>query len=441
MLIYATRITNRLGYTLNVVLRHILQLDFTITTDATIFANSEEPKFSYGTAPVGDAPHIHSCGLLFSTTIEEQNIKPTKLDDLPIIFPSYAKNALLPFDLFAATFYLVTRYEEYLPHHVDPHGRFIASESLAFRQHFLHIPIVDRWALMLYDRLKEAYPSLPPTRRRFEFVATIDIDAAYCYKHKGIFRTLMGLTKDTLIEPNKEATIERLKVLAGKERDPFDTFDYIIGLKKKYHKEKLLIFPLVSDYGQYDKPISYANKHFRDLVQHLGDYAKMGVHTSYNASQSPDTIKKETQRLSEILHRPIIRNRFHFLRLRLPQSYRFLTQEGILHDYTMGYADEPGFRSGTSTPYPFYDLEHDEESTLLIHPFCVMDTTLMKYKGLSPEQALEEYKKLIDETKAVNGTFCAIWHNQNICDTPAFIGWRKIYEEATIYALDQIKPS
>ena len=141
----------------------------------------------------------------------------------------------------------------------------------------------------------------------------------------------------------------------------------------------------------------------------------------------------ETQRLADILHRPIVRNRFHYLRIKLPQSYRFLSHEGILHDYSMGYAECPGYRAGTLTPYPFYDLERDEESPLIIHPFSVMDTTLIRHQKRTPEQSLEIYKNHIDQARAVGSSFNAIWHNQNICDTPEWEPWRNLFEKVLAY--------
>ena len=123
-------------------------------------------------------------------------------------------------------------------------------------------------------------------------------------------------------------------------------------------------------------------------------------------------------------------------RLQLPRSYRILQHAGLRHDYTMGYADAIGFRAGISVPYPFYDLERDMETELTIHPFCVMDTTMQKYLKLSPEEAVEAYRRLIADIKTVDGTFCCIIHNQNLCELFGWKGWRTVYEQM----LDLAKP-
>ena len=132
LLIHVPRLTNRLGYTLNAVFRHILRIDFQITADPDFFDAHNGPKMAYGMHKIGDAPFFRSCDLLFETSIEEQMVKPFPFQDTTAIFPVYNQASALPFDPFAAAFFCLSRYEEYLPHFNDVHGRFPATESLAF---------------------------------------------------------------------------------------------------------------------------------------------------------------------------------------------------------------------------------------------------------------------------------------------------------------------
>ena len=80
-----------------------------------------------------------------------------KWDDVPCFFKTGPKSAI-PYDIFAASFYLITRYEEYLPHVKDIHGRYTAEQSLAFKYRFLEKPVVDIWAYKLLEALKEKFP-------------------------------------------------------------------------------------------------------------------------------------------------------------------------------------------------------------------------------------------------------------------------------------------
>ena len=434
LLVHVPKLTNRLGYTLNVLLKHVLHIDFSITTSEEDFLRYVDAKFCYGPRRIGDSLFVKSCDLLTQTTITDQEPRPTCHDGQWRIFPVYGRDLDFDFDLLAATFYMVSRYEEYLPHREDEHGRFMAQDSLACQAGFNHIPVVDQWAIMLRNALSERYPDVDFPKRAYRFVQTVDIDAAWCYLHKGVFRTVTGFMRDAFWRRDWPEVRRRWRVITGRECDPFDTFDYIINHNERPHDTYLIFFSLLADYDQFDKPASYHNSHHRDLLQHIGDHAKMGIHPGYYSLENPHAADVEIHRLEEILHRPIVRSRYHFLRMRLPESYRTLVHAGIRHDYTMGYADTIGFRAGISTPYPFYDLERDMEGQLTVHPFCVMDTTMYKYLRLTPEEAMARYHRLIDDVRSVGGTFCCIVHNQNLGELFGWQGWREVYEDMIQYA-------
>lgn len=434
LLVHVSKLTNRLGYTLGVVLQNMLHLEFSITTDEVTYNAFNGPKMHYGSEPLNEGLFLQSSHLLMETIIESQELRYDEIDGLPIIFPVYNKQSILSFDILAATFYMVSRYEEYLPHHHDEHGRFCTQESLAYQRGFIKTAIVDRWALLLKKKLQEHYPDLRFGTRNYEFVQTIDIDAAYCYLHKGLFRSITGLLRDAFSRHDMEEVKRRIRVLRHKEDDPFDTFDFIIEQSHQYKNKRLIFFVLIGDYSMYDKPASHHNESFKELLKHLADHAKLGLHPTYNTIEEPERIEKEAKRLSNIVHRNVKRSRFHFLRMQLPQSYTNLIQQNIFNDYSMGFADTSGFRAGTCTSYPFYDLTHDQETSLIIHPFCTMDTTMHTHQKMSIEQAWAEYKQLIDETREVGGTFCAIWHNQNLCDLYGWDGWKELYLKVVDYA-------
>lgn len=431
LLIYVQRLTNRLGYSINVMMKHLLKTEFEITTSREAFDKHEGAKFGYCEDPVGDSLWLQPTSILFETSIQGQELHYHEYEGLPAIFPVYNRQSMLPFDVLAATFYMVSRYEEYLPHHTDVHGRFLAEESLAYQKGFLQTAIVDHWAIMLRNKILERYPDAEFGKRTFEFVQTVDIDSAFCYRNKGFFRTLIGLARDILQRKDFEAVAERFAVLTGKREDPYDTFEYLLDHKRS----KLIFFVHLGDYGTYDKPTSYLNENFRDLLNHLADHAKMGIHPSYDVLEHPNKVAEQTNRLHNIIHRDIKRSRFHFLRLSMPDSYRTLIEAEVLNDYSMGFAEEPGFRAGTCSTFPFFDLTDNHETQLWIHPFCVMDTTLQKYKKMTPEEAMAAYRNLIDEIRSVEGKFSGIWHNQNLTDKKEWTGWRAVLEQTIDYAV------
>lgn len=433
LLVFVPRLTNRLGYTLKVLLHHILQVDFEITEDADFFLLQERPKLSYGAMRVAGAPWIKAHDLLFATTVCDQEVQFTQYEGHDVPFAVYGHDLDFPFDMLAATFYLISRYEEYLPHRCDEHARFLAEDSMAFQRGFLHMPVVDLWAKKLSEKILKSFPDFVLPQRHFDMEITIDIDAAYCYKHKGALRNILGVMRDGLHCHNWDKVKKRLRVLCDKEKDPFDTFDFILHLFRTHSKIRLIFFALMADYSMNDKPISYHNPDFLQLLQHLDDFAKMGIHVGYNSFNHPELIDIELARLSSTIHRNVVHNRCHFLRLAMPGTYRNLIHAGIMHDYTMGYANHVGFRASISTPYPFYDISNDQETTLTIHPFACMDTTLNRHLHLTTQQAWATIRELMDNVEAVKGTFSCIFHNENLSESSDWQGWQKVYEETILY--------
>lgn len=122
-------------------------------------------------------------------------------------------------------------------------------------------------------------------------------------------------------------------------------------------------------------------------------------------------------------------SRQHFLKLRFPETYRRLLAVGIREDWTMGYAEETGFRASIATPFRWFDVEKNEETPLIIHPFQAMDVTLKQYLQLTPEAATERLRTLIHTTQQVGGTFTTLWHNDNLAEIDDWKGWRAVYEQ------------
>ena len=433
ILIYTHKITNRIRYIFNLMIKELLGVDVGFTSDVEEFNSYEGVKFSYTNERLGDELFFASCKLLFERGITTQELSFIEFDDLPAFYSVYNKESALPFDPFAAAFYLVSRYEEYLPHRKDKYGRFQSSESLAHAKGFLQKPIVNIWALKTGEILKERFPGFSFPGTKYEFIPTIDIDAAWSYRQKGLFRTTGGFL-NSLADLDLNAVTERAKVILGLQRDPFDTYEFQLYLQKKYNL-KPIYFILFAQYGLNDKNISVRNLKFQRLVKALGDYAAVGIHPSYGSNENPSVLKREVEMLSKVLNREITKSRQHFLKLILPTTYRNLINLDITDDYSMGYAAQPGFRASICRSFNFYDLDMDTETKLRIHPFTFMEGTLRDYMNVDASRAMSYIKPLIDEVKAVNGTFISLWHNESLSNKGRWLGWNRIYEDMIQEAL------
>ena len=431
LLIYTHIITNRNKYIFNLIFKDTLGVDLELTSDAEVFRTYSGPKLSYTTNQLDDELFFLSRPLLFETGIIEQNISVFDYNANKVFYAT-GKPSVLPFDVFAASFYLVSRYEEYLPHIRDEHDRFHPKDSLAFTNGFLNKPVVNIWILWLKELIQNKYPEFIFPQKKYNFISTIDIDNAYAYLEKGLTRSLGGYLK-SLFNFNMPEIVERTRVLLGWQKDPYDSYDFQLSMIRKYKLESIYFF-LLGDYGENDKNLPIESAKFRTLIKMLGDYAQIGIHPSYGSNKSKEQLKKEVERLSKVLHREVTKSRQHFLKLTLPETYRNLINLDITDDYTMGFASQIGFRASICTPFNFYDLDMELETKLKIHPFAVMEGTLKYELKIDAEDALKKIKPLIDEVKAVNGQFISLWHNDTLSDQKLWVGWQSVYTGMVEYA-------
>lgn len=438
MLVLVPKVTGRVMYAMELLLGQLLGLEFDCTVDAEQFNAYEGPKMQYGSQRQGEAPFVKAVDLLFERHIHEQSFRTVDFEGTVAPYAVYGQGNLLPFDIFAASFFLVSRYEEYLSQVRDQYGRFRAESTWMFENDMLQKPLVDIWTLALGARLQAVYPDLPIKKRKFTFIPTYDVDAAWAYKSKGVYRTLGGFIKD-LSSGDRERIRERHQVLRGKRKDPFDSFEFQFELQKEF-KLKPIYFILCGEYDTNDKNISIRKAAFRSLIKTLGDHADVGIHPSFSSYLDIDKLRKEINSLSEVLHRPLTKSRQHFLRMNLPRSYQKLIELDISDDYTMGFASQAGFRAGIADTFRFYDLENDMVTNLLVHPFALMDGTMRDYLNLDLEASYALTTQLIDEVKAVGGTFIYLTHNETLGGEQRWVGWPEMYRRMLEYITKAPEP-
>lgn len=425
ILIYTHKITPRVRYIFKHVFTRILLTPVDFTTKVEDFVAFNGPKMTYTKTPFGNEFFVKSNDLLFEQGVNDMEIIIQKWEEVACFFNAGPKS-LIPYDIFAASFYLISRYEEYLPHVKDAHGRYTAEQSMAYKYRFLEKPVVDIWAYKLLKALKEKFPDYEYKNRSYEFISTVDIDNAYAYKHKSFVRTIGGFAND--LAHFKLLNIwHRFAVIFNLKKDPFDTFEQFLTTRKK-QQIKTIFFFLIGDYTTFDTNVSASKTKYRLLIKEMLDYASVGLHPSYFTMNNASLLKKEKKRLEGIINTPIQRSRQHYLRLSLPETYQNLIDLEIEEDYSMGYASNVGFRASTCTPFYFYDLDFEIQTPLKIFPFALMDTTLNDYMKLTPRQSLGKIRDLKNEVKAVNGTFITLFHNESLSDYLRWKGWKRLFD-------------
>lgn len=431
LVIYTPQITNRIRYIFDLFFKEQMQMPYKVTSSMDEFRVTEGPKVVYDSRPQEGCICFGAVFLLFQRGISQQDLKVTEFNYLKIFYQIEGDEFVLPFDPFAAAFYLVSRYEEYLPHANDRHDRFPPEESFAYRNGFLQVPVVNHYVKLVQLKIQEHYPELKFTPEKFKYKPTFDVDSAYNYRGKGPFRNLGGLAR-SFFQGNFTEAIDRVKVLSGRKKDPYDTYDYLLELHGKYGYKPVFFF-LLGDYDEFDKGISINVTEFQSLIKSIADDAEVGIHPSYASNSDTTKLRREINRLSRTLKREVRISRQHFLKLKFPDTYRNLMDYDIEEDYTIGYAALPGFRASICSSFYFYDLSRDNKTLLKLYPFAFMDATLNYYMKLKPHEALEVVKPLIDEVKDVNGLLITLWHNSSFCEADEWVGWNHMYEQMVEY--------
>lgn len=395
----------RMEYILDEILGRRLGLDF-------FMAGKDEPlpedaiTIHYG-LPGNGQPEFPDSGILRESLITPMTFKPGFTD-----YFLHTNQGKIRNDLFGSAFFLLSLYrEQSMQVEADPHGRF--PEQVLFHENISQKPQVEYWVAQLRMELEKLGISCNKNPAELDF--SIDWDNPTAFLHKGLFRNSASLLFE-ILQGNLSAASRRLRVLRGKEKDPYDHLGSTIPPEVLQQRR---IFFWVGDYGKHDKGLSYRNSWYREQIRELSKIMIPGLHPSYASFLKPDQMLKEKKRLEEILDQPVTASRFHYLRFRLPESYRMLEECGISEDFSMGYSAFPGFRAGTALPFYFFDLERNQKSNLLIHPFSLMDSSAA-YRGKTRDSFLKEAEFQFKTGEDSGYPVHAIFHNEH----PSREGWK-----------------
>ncbi len=421
LILYAPKITPRLAYIANTLFAEIK-----LTDSRIIFQEFRGVKINYSGENFSfDVFQIMPHGLLEETSISDYQPTCFLWQEEKAFFATVGD---LPFDIFAASFFLLSRYEEYGAHEKDDYGRYAPTNSLAYKEGFLNKPLINIWLSHLVKILQTKFPNenWQPILSTFRFIPTYDIDEAYCYLHQPVWKNVLGFYKDLLLGKFHKV-VERGNVYTGKAPDPFDTFNWLSGLHKKYSLEPIYFFLTIIKRGIYDRNIPAKNKALQDLYASIANSNLFGIHPSWQSGTEEAFLAKEIKFLQSITKKQITHSRFHYLRFSLPHSLRRLSKEGITDDFSMAYGAINGFRASYALPFKWYDLEIEQTTDLMIHPFCFMEASSFFHQAFSADEARVEMQYYYDIVKKVNGEFITLFHNHFLTKQKEWISWRNMY--------------
>jgi hypothetical protein len=338
-------------------------------------------------------------------------------------------------DLFASSFFMLTRWEEHVNKARDTHDRFPATSSLALKSGFLLRPVVDEYVEMLWSMLLFLGCGQQRKLRTFNLVLTHDLDAPLRWCNFSLLRVCATdlLKQQDLALAFRDAKNFLLTKL-GANNDPFDTFDWIMDISEEFGVKSHFFF-MAGGKSAYDAPhYSVESPSICGLLDKIHTRGHtIGFHPSYNAFNDEAEWGKEFLRLTHVSPQKITAGRGHYLRYQVPDSWDIWDSHGMEWDSSLGYADHEGFRCGTCHEYSVFNFLKRKKLKLKEIPLIVMEGTLSLYRRKNPEEFRESVYSLIDTVKKYNGSFVLLWHNSSF-NTPFWEPYKKIYLDILRYS-------
>lgn len=422
LVIYSANSSPRLSYVLQWVFGERMQVQYSLATDET---GGMPPgcHIAYGSLIPG-CICIPDTGFVSHCTDEPTATATGEWATIPMIFAAGDGKYTLPFDFFSAVFYLLSRYEEYMPYTPDKHGRYPATDSILVQNDWLERPLVDEWIYALRMLLqKELGWHIAPSA--YNFRPTYDIDMAYSHAYKGVGR-IAGAYLRAIIKGDLEQISERTQVLKNKQRDPYDSFAWLKHLHEQYGFYPIYFILCSLKTTAFDKNIHPEHPAMKRIIRQLAREGDTGIHPSYFAIRN-DIATAEKTTLEHITGNTITLSRQHYIRVKTPDTYYMLLAQRISHDYSMGYGTHMGFRAGTGASFLWYDLLNEGTSPLRIHPFCFMDTTAHYEQQLTPTEAFARLGRMTDILRYTGSNLVTIFHNFSLGTALEWKGWSEQY--------------
>jgi len=420
LLIYTSNITPRLDYAFKHICTRILGVEIAFTSVIEMFISHQGPKMSYGKHPMGNEFFVQSQGLITQQGFEDIEITVKPWDETFCFF-SAGDQSVLPFDIFSAAFYMLSRYEEYLPHVKDVYGRFPSSESLAVKHNFIKQPVVDVWAYKFKEKLSSRFPDMVFKETKTIIHHLIEASRPFEFSQRGWVRNAIGYGSD-ISKLKLKRILQRTKVLLRLKSDPYDTFEYLIDIWKK-NQVSFSFFFMMGNGFTFREEFNNRRKKIKSLIKYTADYVQVGLIFSFHSLKKYDQLKKEKESIEALTHRPVTHAFTDKFVIDLPNNYRDLVALEILKDFSMLYEDTIGFRAGTCTPFLFYDLDYEIKTPLIIHPLAGKIATL-SYQN--EEEVCEKIDSVIANVKRVNGTFSLFFSNKDFSHETRGALWQKI---------------
>jgi len=355
-------------------------------------------------------------------------------NDLEYLKEENIPKSIKELDIFAACFFMLTRWEEYVNKTRDKHNRFPAYASLAYKEGLLSRPIVNEYVKELKKKLLELDETLLFKKREFKITLTHDVDAPLIHYSfiKHVKSSILDILQRKSIKLFCERNIDYIFTKLKLKNDAFDTFDYLMDISEKIGVKSYFFF-MGKGVTSYDNMYNSSHPFIINLIQKIKDRGHyIGIHPTYDAYNNAIQFKQEKEELEKNLQTKIEFGREHYLRFEVPTTWQIWEDNKMKWDSTLSYADKEGFRCGVCYEFSVFNVITRKKLQLKEKPLIVMEGTFTTYqKEMLPEEMERKIVHLLEKVREYNGEFVFLWHNSSFRTNE----WKKfanIYEKVLV---------
>lgn len=349
--------------------------------------------------------------------------------DIPILYGGKdvsmdTLSITLDADIFASTFLMLTRWEEYVNSAKDAHDRFPAQESIASKFNFLSRPIVNEYVELLWAIFYHLDPEMQRKARSYRLFVSCDVDFPYDPAHRSFYRTLRRTAYRCMKSNLREHHFPLLNYFVGKTKPDYDLYtlrlNWLMTLNERFGNIVAFNFiPLLTDAAfEYNFQLS-EEKVKKVILQIASRGHELGFHPGYQTYKDENLFFRSLTHYQTFLTENGLNNqikggRQHFLRWSFPETLSLWDESGLSYDSTLGYPDDPGFRCGTCYEFPLFNVLERKTLTLRERPLILMECSVIdaRYLGLGrTEEARRKMLELKQTCKKYSGDFSLLWHN------------------------------
>ena len=340
-------------------------------------------------------------------------------------------------DIFGSAFFMLTRYEEVVNKERDIYNRFSAKSSIAFKEHFLHRPIINEYIEILLGLIHRVAPHIQRKKKKYKIMPTHDVDVPYLALKLNTWqkaRTLFGalLKRRSWREFSENLSLFMNAYHGDYSSDSRDNFAYIMNISEKYGLTSNFYFMTAKGRDEKDGNYNIFAVPIVNLVKKILDGGhKIGIHPGFGSYKNIEYMKDDIRLFRDMLQKKSLKvnafgGRQHYLSWEAPITWELYEKNGVEYDSTLSYADCIGFRCGICWDYPVYNCVTHEEYKLREYPLIIMDCTLWdeRYMNLEREEMLQRCVELKEKCEKYKGNFVILWHNTSLMEQ-----WqRNLYE-------------